>query len=92
VRLAAVLVLVTACGGSQQRAASPPIESECAPVAAHLVELAGRDNGAPMAPDQAAGVRAELERQCRDEAWSAERRSCLRDAPNQDMTLGCPRH
>jgi hypothetical protein len=86
-RIVAVL-FVTGCGGHQTAAtAAGP---DCKAVAAHLVELAERDNGAAASASLASDLGNELERNCRDDAWSAERRTCLADAPDQEATLACP--
>ena len=81
------LVLVAGCGGAAHRGASAP---PCEEVAQHLVRLAERDNAAVADPDLAAGMRAELARQCEENPWSNERRTCLRSSRTQDETLKCP--
>jgi len=86
--LVLLLAFLAACGGPQ--AAAPASGPDCTTVASHLVELAERDNGATASPTLAADLRAELERNCRDDAWSDARRSCLAGASNQEATLDCP--
>lgn len=83
-----LLVLAVACGGKQPGGADGA--PDCAAVAAHLVELAERDNAAEASASLSANLAAELERSCRDQAWSSERRTCLHRAADQEATLACP--
>lgn len=85
--LALVLVVcaLAACGGAQRASTT----ADCATVAEHLVVLAERDNGGG-AGTLGVELRAELERSCRDNGWSAERRGCLAAAQDQEATLDCP--
>ena len=88
-RVALISVLVAgACGGKQSptTAAGP----DCATVAAHLVDLAERDNAAQASESLAANLGAELERSCHDQSWSSDRRTCLHAAQDQEATLDCP--
>ena len=87
-RAGLLLALLLACGGKP--VPSGDAAPTCAEVAAHLVDLAERDNAAPTGAELGGAMHAELERKCRDQAWSPARRRCLRDAPVQDATLGCP--
>ena len=89
VGLVVLLTCVIACGGTQP--AGSTATPDCASVAAHLVELAERDNAAEASTSLAANLAAELDRNCRDQAWSSERRTCLHQADNQEATLDCPR-
>jgi hypothetical protein len=82
-------VAMLSCGGADKPdSADAPA---CDRVAAHLVRLAERDNVSLADPQLAKGMRAEFDRQCRENPWSDERRSCLAAARSQDATLKCPR-
>jgi len=78
-------ITLAACAGAQR--ASPG--ADCATVAEHLVVLAERDHGGG-AGALGADLQSELERRCRDDGWSAERRACLAAAQDQEATLACP--
>ncbi len=84
------LALLVSFGCGASRTAAPSANPDCTTVAAHLVELAERDNGGAASATLAADLRAELERSCRDGNWSAERRGCLMGAQDQEATLDCP--
>lgn len=88
-RVLVVAFLAVACGGAERPRGDTA--APCDEVAAHLVRLAERDNLAAADPKLAKGMRAELDRQCRDTPWSDERRTCLAAARSQDATLRCPR-
>jgi hypothetical protein len=83
------VVLLLACGGAQKGAGDAD-GSPCVEVAAHMVELANRDNEAEADEDLAVGMRGEFERQCREDSWSPGRRACLTAASTQEQTLQCP--
>jgi hypothetical protein len=68
---------------------STSTQPTCAQVAAHLVELAMKDNGATSLPDNMRGVQATYERQCADEKWPPDRRACLAGAGDEEATLRC---
>ena len=85
---ALVLALSLSCGGTQ--AASS--DNMCEDVAAHLVELAMADNGTLERPPEMEGAEREFHQQCQSSPWSAERRSCLLAATDQEQTLSCPRN
>jgi hypothetical protein len=84
----ALLVFAAGCGSKQS--GGEPAGPDCPTVAAHLVELAERDNAAEASASLSASLATELERSCRDQAWSSERRTCLAAARSQDETLACP--
>jgi len=83
----AVLALV-GCGSPRRTGTAEA--PECGDVAAHLVRLAEQDNSASASPSLAEGLREEMERNCREQGWSAERRQCLVRARRQDSTIDCP--
>jgi hypothetical protein len=84
-----VPVILAGCGGAATVQQETPSGPTCAQVAAHLVELAMKDNGATELPDNMRGVEATYTKQCQDEAWAPKRRSCLLGAANEEATLQC---
>ena len=88
-RLFILLPFALACGAAKpvgDEAAAP----SCAVVAQHMLELAVRGEEVEPDGELAAGVRAEHERQCRDDAWSVDRRRCLAQEQSQEAAARCP--
>jgi hypothetical protein len=81
------LAVFAACGGAQSSSTSG---DACSDVAAHMVVLAMNDNGTIERPPEMDGVEREFVQQCESAPWSAERRSCLLAAEDQEQTLNCP--
>ncbi|HVK73386.1 MAG TPA: hypothetical protein VM734_08680 [Kofleriaceae bacterium] len=86
--LAAAVVVLAACGGAQRPADAGP---SCDAVADHLLRLAEQDSQAAADPSLAAGIQGEAAHQCREQPWSAARRTCLLAAQTHDQTVDCPR-
>ncbi len=84
-----LLAALAGCGGAQH-ATSAGDGPSCRDVAQHLLALANQDNQGEADPTLAAGIHGEFERQCADDAWTPERRRCLRAADTQEATLACP--
>ncbi len=87
--VAVSLFVVAAACGAQQRPEDRGGPS-CTDVAAHLLELASRDNDGDPDEETGAGIPAEFERECHQDHWSRERRGCLYAAATQEDTLSCP--
>ena len=99
---AASLVLLLGCGASRKSPGREPNQDPpCTAVARHLVALGILDNGlapslakaeviAENPPESLHGAEAEFRNQCSRDAWSSQRRTCLRDARSQEDTLRCP--
>lgn len=85
-----LLLLIVACGGPQQRPADTA--PTCDDAAKQLLALANWDNQSRADPELAKGIREQFARDCRDQHWSAERRTCIYNALAQEQTLDCPAH
>ena len=83
----AIVLVLAACGAPQQASSSAP---SCDETAQHLLALANRDNQGHASPELADGIRAQFARDCRDQQWSTERRTCITSARSQEATLDCP--
>ena len=85
----ALVLALAACGGSQKPAA--PAAPSCDDAAKQLLALANWDSQGRASPELAGGIRAQFARDCRDQHWSAERRTCIYNALSQEQTLDCPK-
>jgi len=95
------MVLAVSCGASRPRDETRDDDAPCPEVARHLVALTILDNGlastlakaermAEDPPEALEGAEAEFRNQCTRDAWSPDRRRCLRNAQTQEETLPCP--